>query len=487
MCFRFGKLHTGGFNMTVANVAINYNIFNFVHTKAFTLKQWDSLSINNNTFKELEPDAFSSQGHMKTKPPVINFTRNNLMKIPSNAFDFEVNDELNPSIDSNFFHFKCYCDMSKSVMRMVKPSHLSISLYQTGLCAVDHRMSKCYDLPEGFWSMSNYTDEVCSADEFILCEEIQRDAAIPPLPGITSAVDIEYEDDIEQDRRILGSIFIVVLLGMLIMMVLSTFMWIGRNGYCTKARILMFPSTNSFVSYLTRLFSGGGMTPTGSAHSISRLSIHEYAELQRNIGEAKKARAEEEEIPLEDKATQTLPEELTQELLQSLQEKLNDPENYSEARNMIEHLYDLIKVEESCNKNYKDSHSINIEDLDKDQENLYDVIVPKRKMSTPRNRKNMVSQGTRAPSPDKLLPYPIYGETKRLQPAVSDYMEPKDRQVHTYTELPNNRVPPGQASVVCDYGEPNDTRVHLYTELPANVKMANRPLPSKPVDGEAMS
>lgn len=478
---RFGVMNSGALNVTVASASINHNSFNRIHSRAFTLKQWNSLSINNNTFRKLDREAFSSQGLTKEQPPVINFTRNNLYDVPSNAFDFEVNDELNPSIDSNFFHFKCHCDMFKPVKTMIKPFPLSETLFQSGLCTIDHLLSKCFDLPEGFSSMSNYTEEKCSADEVILCEEIQRDAAIPPLPGIISAVDNAFQEDIDQERKIFGTIFIIALCGMFIMMILSAIMWVGRNGYCTKARILLLPSTNSFINYLTRLFSGSGMTPTGSAHSISRLSIHEYAELQRKNGEIK----EEEEIPLEDKATQTLPEELTQELLQSLQEKLNDPENYSEARNMIEHLYDLIKVEESCNKNYKDSASINLDDLDKENENLYDVIVPKRKMST-RGKKEMVSIGTRAPSPDKLLPYTVYGETKRIRPAVSDYMEPKDRQVHTYTELPN-RTSPGQASVVCDYGEPTDTRVHLYTELPANNRMANRPLPSKPIDGESMS
>lgn len=52
----------------------------------------------------------------------------------------------------------------------------------------------------------------------------------------------------------------------------------------------------------------------------------------------------EEILPTEDKWTQTLPEELTQELIESLRERLEDPENFSDAVNMIEQLYSLIKV-----------------------------------------------------------------------------------------------------------------------------------------------
>lgn len=474
---RFGTLQPGTFNVTVAIASISDNIFNRLLSRAMILKQWDRLSINNNTFKKLDPYAFSSEGLISKAAPIINFSKNNLYDNPTNAFDFHVNNELNYSIGNNFFNFKCRCDMAIPLKAMIKPYSVSEVLFRNGLCDVDHSLSKCFDLPEGFYNMLNFTERICSVNEVILCEEIQRDAAVPPqLPGISSAVDTMFENNVGRERKILGSIFIIALCAMVIMMIISAVMWIGRNGYCTKARVFLLPSTNSYIGCITRFFSGSGMTPTGSAHSISRLSIHEYAELQRKIGEAK----EEEEIPLEDKATQTLPEELTQELLQSLQEKLNDPENYSEARNMIEHLYDLIKVEESCNKNYKDSASINLDDLDKENENVYDVIVPKKKTIS-REKKETVSTGTRAPSPDKLLPYTVYGETRKLQPAVCDYMEPKDRQVHTYTELPNRT--PGPTSVVCDYGEPTDTRVHFYTELPAKIKMANRPLPSKPIDG----
>ncbi|KAL1131019.1 hypothetical protein AAG570_012257 [Ranatra chinensis] len=484
---KLGAVHPGGLNITVAYASLNNNVFSKVHRRGFSLKEWNSLSMTNNTFKWLESEAFSApyQSHVN-KPisgPEYNFTGNVLYEIGAGAFDFDLNEELVVNIENNFFGFKCHCDMEAPVKTAITGVEtITDTLFDSGLCSVDLMLSQCFHLPEGFVNMWNFTDKVCDTDKSILCEEVQRDAAMPPhIPSITSAVDVTFEEDADRERKVLGSIFIIVVCGMLVMMVMSGFMWLRRKGYCTKARLMLLPSTNSLINLLARVFSGNGTTPTGSAHSISRLSVHEYAELQRKIEEG----TVDEDVPLEDKATQTLPEELTQELLQSLREKLDDPDNYKEARDMIEHLYDLIKVEESCNRNdHNDSVSINLDDLDKEEaENVYDVIKPNKKRAdgTPKSMKNFVSTGTRAPSPDKLLPPSgAYGELRQQQPTVvCEYVEPRDRRVHLYAELPG-RSAGAACSMLCDYGEPSDTAVHLYTELPLTNKMANRPLPSKP-------
>ncbi|KAK9499498.1 hypothetical protein O3M35_002527 [Rhynocoris fuscipes] len=509
---RFFEIHSGGMNVTVASVTLVNNSFTKIHSNGISFTQWSSLSLVNNTFRKIDTEAFvaplaSSANtknvadlapgqHSLIRMPEFNFTGNFMHEIADSAFDFSIADDCNIVIDNNFFFFKCHCNMSGRVKAIMTGKESLV--YETGYCSVDRTLSKCFHLPEGFVKMWNFTEQICATNERILCEEVQqRDAAvIPPrsVSGvITSAVvpglhGNSNENDISREKRLLFTVLALVALSALIVTTLTGLMWICRKGYCSKARRLILPSTNSLIDYISRMFSNGGVTPAGS---ISRLSVHEYAELQRKMEEAKVdeelgvvlAATTAEDIPLEDKATQTLPEELTQELLQSLKEKLNDPENYGEARDMIEHLYDLIKVEENCNRNYRESTAINVDELDR-EENVYDVIRPKR-YSPPKSKKEVVSIGTRAPSPDKLLPYTKRGIINSgCATMVADYMEPRDRKVHTYSELPHrpDLLQPALANttITSDYNEPSDTKVHLYTEVPAHVRLANRPLPAHP-------
>ncbi|XP_014261496.1 uncharacterized protein LOC106673769 [Cimex lectularius] len=467
---KMGVVYPGAVNVTLATATITDNMFSRVHSKGVVLKQWSSLTISNNTFKKVESEAFITPsngpkaflvGDESLKTPEFNFTGNILFHISESAFDFSLNSEHVVNIENNFFQFKCDCEMSISAGGIMVG--VLSEVYDTGLCWIDTTLSRCLQLPEGFANMRNFTEGICKSRESLHCEEVQHDAAVPPqVTSIISAVDKGMIDNLEaeRERRIIGSIFAIAVVGMLVVMILSVLTWIGRKGYCTKARRYLLPSTNSLVAGLTRMFSSGGVTP---AASISRLSVHEYAELQRKMEEGK-APSEEPEVPQEDKATQTLPEELTQELLQSLKEKLNDPENYSEARDMIEHLYDLIKVEENCNRNLRESVSMEREN---DKDNVYDVIRPKRSV---RAKKEVVSIGTRAPSPDKLQPY-----TKRSATLVTDYMEPRDRKVHTYSELPPR---PDLLPTAADPIGIPATLHHVYVELPTS--MANRPLPAEP-------
>ncbi|KAF6200674.1 hypothetical protein GE061_005117 [Apolygus lucorum] len=463
---KLGIVRSGAMNITVATVLMADNMFSHVHSHGIVLKDWNTLTISNNTFKRVEREAFTSPSAppaasrpggpaedylVVTEEPAktheFNFTRNIIVEVHDSAFDFGVNDDSKVLIDNNFFIFNCHCNMDNVGLLI---SGGKAAMFDTGLCSVDETLSKCFQLPMGFVNMYNFTENVCKVHGSIVCEEVQRDAEdAPDEPSITSAVDIPY-DDVEREKQILTSLFAIILVGMLVVMIVSAMMWVGRKGYCAKARRFLLPSTNSLVDHLTRMFSSSGVTP---AVSVSRLSVHEYAELQRKMEEAKNL--EEDDGTLEDKATQTLPEELTQELLQSLKEKLNDPENYSEARDMIEHLYDLIKVEENCNKNYRDSTCVTIEEPEHG-DNLYDVIRPKRPPQSRTGKPELVSQGTRAPSPDKLLPY------SKKPTIVSDYMEPRDRKVHTYSEIPPRPdLLPGP---------------HVST----SVSMANRPLPAEP-------
>jgi len=270
--------------------------------------------------------------------------------------------------------------------------------------------------------MVNYTLQICGPGDQFQCQEQS-----PRLYPIDHGPD--WYHLLDNEKRVITMVFITVLSCVSFILLLVIVRWIQQEGLIGRAMSLCF-NPSSLVT------SG----------SISRLNIHEYAEIQnlQNQTHIIEETEDDEIVAVDDKATQTLPEELTQDLLQSLREKLDDPENYREAREMIEHLYDLIKVEESCNNR----ESTVLEDT------LYAELQPR--MRTRSRQRQSTSVGTRVPSLERLAPVHYLP-----RPTVSnDYAQPRDHQVmsHLYCELPG--------------GVPD--------VLVTTTQMANRPLPVTP-------
>lgn len=533
-------------NITVAKATFSNNVFEKIMSRGFVLKYWNRIVMVDNTFHWLEADAMNMP--FESLPGVstyeFSFAGNEVDKFNPGALRFAVEAVeggagIRAKLTDNRFTQICHCNLISWVQKMVTTEKEAVDeIFNTSSCTVDSVLARCFNVPQGFLNMRNYTELVCGSGDVIVCEETRQGESAVSVVRSSSTDDSE----VEREKKMLGLIFIVVVCAMVVILVITGILWLRRNGYCLQARIMLLPTTTSLLTMFSTLFQGIGTGGLVAARSISRLSMHEYTELQQQqqkqrqgllvITDDNISEGEVEQVPYEDKWTQTLPEELTQELLQSLREKLDDPENYSEARDMIEHLYDLIKVEECCNNNNMPSTSRTIEEYDdEDDDNLYDVIeAPSPPPSRLRHKSKTTttcSVGTRAPSPDKLLPY---AQVKRnRQPAVvCEYVEPRDREQHLYTELPGGDAPSATTlpatssgtnksparplsflralgesilprvsatvggkvqqpvSVLCEYTEPTDAAVHVYTEVPptstirCSSKMANRPLPTKP-------
>lgn len=251
-------------------------------------------------------------------------------------------------------------------------------------------------------------------------------------------MEISESEQLAREKRIIVVVCVVAVFIVVVVILASGILYMRRRGVCPKL------ISGSLINLSNWLSSSNGMTAATSARSISRLSVHEYAGLQTETRilemdtQTEGTEDDDEEGDVypytENKATQTLPEELTEEYLRDLQERLNDPDNHSQARDMIEHLYDLIKVEESCNNNN------DRQPMGDREENAYDVIRPRlrRPRGVPRPSVNM---GTKAPSLDKLLPSGI-----RTRPPITEYAQPRDQrttdQNHLYAELPGDETVP---------------------------------------------
>eukprot|EP00102_Acyrthosiphon_pisum_P007590 XP_003242829.1 PREDICTED: uncharacterized protein LOC100572035 [Acyrthosiphon pisum] len=242
----------------------------------------------------------------------------------------------------------------------------------------------------------------CDRDDGTAFNRCVRDRLTAARDGVTSrSPPIDFLTP-TAERGVITTVVLLVLCGFGAVCAVSAVTWLNARGYFIKLRSLLTPNGSG---------GGGGGAGTAcrtiSAHSLSRMSVHEYTELQRlklgggvgggcgsDVGAMRV-------IVYQDKGTQTLPEELTHEMLQNLRDKLDDPDDYAEARGIIEHLYDLIRVEETC---CGDSgvgggwYSAGGEGLD----DMTSTVTTKAVAAADGRPRDVKSVGTGAPSLDRL-------------------------------------------------------------------------------------
>lgn len=457
--YRIDELESGAISITVATVSFNNNEFHNVRNNAITFDKLNNIIIDFNSFQTLESSALS----VKFTAPFreFSFSNNRLHDVDDNSLNFFASIPQNTKItriNNNFFQEKCRCNLDTWLTKVIGNKGAMTWALRSSNCIVDNLLQGCFSLPEGHLSIENYTKSVCSKNLHINCSKIESNvnpSSSPPsigphvYPRHKGYFDVEMSnpDELAQEKRIIiiacvGAVIIIV-----IVIMTSGVLYVRKRGVCSK---LSSGINNSWFSPTS------GMTAATSARSISRLSVQEYTGFQphprpvnaENQSETthleevtESQNAESMYVYTENKATQTLPEQLTEEYLKELQIKLNNPDQFSEARNMIEHLYDLINVEESCNNN-NEQRQTSSQCADN---NAYDIIRPRLK----RHKNSTVPSvtiGTKIPSLDKLVP-----QTMKNRPQIVEYSEPRDRkyndQNHLYAELPADDTMPSTSKL----------------------------------------
>ncbi|XP_017881861.1 uncharacterized protein LOC108625983 [Ceratina calcarata] len=449
---RLTDVESGAIDIYAATVSFNNNEFLKLHQGAIVLHQWNHIAIDYNLFVELETDAIIADVDATRAPNFeFSFTGNHIEKARPGSLRFAaISQRVNTArVGNNYFKEMCRCGLDDWIREMTGKNSSVSWMMDSSFCMVDQILDRCFNLPQGYMSMRNFTKIICAPGDHIICEKSPakpEPSVSPPsvgphvYPRHKGYYDVEMSDSeqLQREKRIIVVICVIAVFIVLVVILASGVLYMRRSGVCPKL-------TSGHLMNLTSWLSpSSGMTAATSARSISRLSVHEYAGLQpetRILEVETQADAMEEEEEgadglypyTENKATQTLPEELTEEYLRDLRERLNDPDDYNQARDMIEHLYDLIKVEESCNNN-------NDRQPPGREENAYDMIQPRRRRlrGAP---KPTVTIGTKAPSLEKLLPIGI-----QPRPPLTEYTEPRDRrtneQNHLYAELPGDETVP---------------------------------------------
>ncbi|XP_041987794.1 uncharacterized protein LOC121739401 [Aricia agestis] len=436
---RFENIETGAINATVTAVDIVDSVFKIFNERGFELWFSDEIRMERNSFDELAQNAIMTP---QSKIQKLIFVENEIENINSGSLSF-----IGPAYEmyqdsviyhNNYFGVACYCNISAWLAKGFAID--SVEPFKSeSYCTVPEIIARCFNVPDQNMLFQKFFDNVCHDKSTIQCEKFKSKALgeveikNPRFPHKKDG----QEGLSERDKKVIGIVIVTALGCVIIVLFISFIRWMRRRGYCVKIKNILLSSNSSCGTLCDRLCVCGANSGLDNARSISQLSVNEYSERHRlNEPRVQDAMIQETAIPsectetavaTENKTTQTLPEELTKELLENLKEKLEDPENYVEAREMIEHLYELIKVEESCNTNTPTL--INVE------ENIYELPYQNTAPRIGKNKKQMISVGTRAPSLDKLMPLSPYNRQTAL---AHEYFEPKDFAVHLYTEITNS-------------------------------------------------
>lgn len=471
-----------------------------------------------NSFGELPSNPIAVPG---TSIHELIFVDNEIETIHSNSLSFigqaETRSTKNIIYRSNYFGNTCHCNITNWLaMGLDTPS--SEPYISESYCTVGEFFARCFNVPEQNMQIKKFIDAVCTNTTTIHCETYKAkengdivEIKNPRFPH----KGLEDQSLSDRDKKIIGIVIVTCLVCVIIAMFVSLIKCMRRKGYCVNIKNFVISSNSSCGSFCDRLCPCGMSTGLDNARSISQLSVNEYSERHRlnepRVQDMVQESTLQEEPPITtlDKTTQTLPEELTKELLDHLKERLDNPENYVEAREMIEHLYEITKMEE--NRNITVPTLINVE------ENIYELPYQHSVPRLGRNKKKMVSVGTRTPSLDKLTPLSPYNRETAL---AHEYFEPKDVAIHLYAEIANSdkekrtllgaipdviaeqAVPRGpylravreksnpSTSSPCSksnnssISSPVCTSTIKSTTSNSSAKMVNRPLPEKPVNAD---
>ncbi|XP_025203959.1 uncharacterized protein LOC112600850 [Melanaphis sacchari] len=508
----FELMRTSAVTMATKLTLYN-NTFKRVDGRCFVLHNLHTVLVHGNTFNHTEAEAFyestaSSPETRSSTRSVLHISDNNFLRsvadgkwlpaIQLQRAAFEMN------ITGNTFNGSCGCAPWKFVaVTVVSNDNGSMTDNDNGdtdfadrnyyrvnkveaECAnltgaeIDHLRIAQFEEAAGCDLDDGAAFDLCVRDR-VTAAQVRGVGKFPSLGDVLSPT---------AERGVITTVVLLVLCGFGAVCAVSAVTWLNARGYFIKLRSLLTP--NGGVG------GGGGGTTcrTMSAHSLSRVSVHEYAELQRlklgggGIGSRGSDVGAVRVIIYQDKGTQTVPEELTHEMLQNLRDKLDDPDDYAEARGIIEHLYDLIRVEETCCGSGGGGggwYSTDGRGLD----DMTSTVTTKSVTVDEGPPRDVKSVGTGAPSLDRLRTPRIkmigstgastvatgYHHTRRPQPPPSpspsvdsDYVDPVDL---LYGGAANVRDDESYADIYCELTDLRSTAEDRPPQQPP-------PVPEKP-------
>lgn len=194
-----------------------------------------------------------------------------------------------------------------------------------------------------------------------------------------------------------------------------------------------------------------------------------------------------EDVEMEDKGVQTLPTELSADIIEGLREKLSKPDSFWDAKETIDHLYDLIHVRDqvpissppdvTCNDNRGGSDGLepsvrNTNTASTDS--LKPLVTPRRNIKVQQpvpvdrssQRRSMSTFAQLTPSPTKTVGVGPSNSNSHIYSELSAVQ--RERRNLAATSPTTSSPPPLPTSSpprLCDYTDPRDFQTHIYAEL----------------------
>ncbi|KAF7989935.1 hypothetical protein HCN44_008609 [Aphidius gifuensis] len=431
---RFDEIETAAIEVSAATILFNFNEFHSLQKHAMVFKEWTHISVDYNFFFNLGKDAIMADEVAKTtkENPNVEFTLigNRINKAVDRSLKFAtVSEKANiAKVEYNCFDHLCDCSMIDWIQKITGKNTSVNWMMKSSLCVAGEWVEKCFKRSQGYFSMQTFTEQFCKANTGTTCNQPdtyceQKLASPTNNPCIHSAQNDTFDVDTNNFLKLDPTNILISILCISIILLITVSILIFSALYMKRREKLIKLSTahnlNAIHSVTDKMKRESLVLSTLelSVNHFNGSLSHENVEIENDPNEYLSH--------TENKASQTLPEELTEEYLKDLKNQLNDPECYSHARNIVEHLYDIIKVEENCNNN-------NEKKLPNHEDNMYETIIPRRKQLN--MQKKMLNVGTKVPSLEKL--------SNEISPLVlRDYAQPTDHQSaennYVYKELPD--------------------------------------------------
>lgn len=452
---------------TIANVKIENSEFLKVESAGFAIKSWSKVFLYNNTFAFVARRGIDLS-HYSEDNPSVEISDNKWGKVERDFIATGTGENPFVKVATNTFLQQCDCGNTFASYLTMNGSRLWFhqEILNNSRCPVNDQVLSCL-LINGHVN-STETNLLPYDSLNLLC-----DSQVYMCMNDVSEVDVTTDETVpgrpQLPNRLRVLAYFIAAMGVFIIcsLLITMCVFLCRRKIPRKK--------SSPESPLQNLENAQGKKTAAMTKSLSG---GEYADIvfkHHNNGSAT-ARPRStllEDVEMEDKGVQTMPTELSSEVLEGLREKLARPDSFWDAKETIDHLYDLIQVKE----------------LNSGLSSPPDVTMCNGQSTTASTARLLPSTSS---SPVQMtstgVSVSIGGSDPQLLPNNSNDSSPVS---DTPPPLPSTSPPTGvpnlqryahvrnkiKTAPLCEYADPSDSSMHIYSEL----------TPQVPPDGKGRS
>lgn len=451
---------------SVANVTIHNSQFAKVESNGFTVKTWNKIILSNNTFSEVERRGIDLT-HF-SEDPSVEIIGNSWGKVDRDFIATGTSENPFISVSSNTFSSQCECGNTFISYLTTNGSRTWFhqELYNNSRCPVSDQVIGCLVLNDHI--NSTETNLLPYEQLSLLCEQkvymCLNDVSDVGI-GTTDETGIPGRPQLPNRLRVLA--YFIAAMGIFIIasLLITMCVFLCRRKNPKKKTPPESPLQNMEHAQGKK---------TGMPKSMSG---GEYADIvfkHNNATSASRPRSMLlEDVEMEDKGVQTMPTELSSEVLEGLREKLSRPDSFWDAKETIDHLYDLIQVKElnsssglssppdvtMCNGNGQSTTASTARLLPSTSSSpVAQITSAGVSVSIGGSDPNILQQSSIATSNDS-------SPTSDTPPPLPSTSPPKIGGVpllQRYAQIRNSKP---KTAPLCEYADPSDSSMHIYSEL----------------------